>query len=54
MGRWDSQRTVVACEECGELYAAEIWPSGKIALIGRRNCRCGSKDFAVVDRSERS
>ena len=47
----DPTRKIAAtCTDCGAVYAAEVWPSGKIRAIGRREgCRCGATTFEVLE-----
>lgn len=48
--RDDVNRELAKCVNCGSVYAARQWPSGKIAPIGSSSCTCGSSDFRLVDQ----
>ncbi|ARS91750.1 hypothetical protein B1756_08455 [Natrarchaeobaculum aegyptiacum] len=47
--RDDVQRELAKCINCGSVYAARRWPSGKIVPIGSTSCQCGSSDFRLVN-----
>ncbi|MFP8951731.1 hypothetical protein ACLI4Z_01990 [Natrialbaceae archaeon A-arb3/5] len=47
------RKVAVTCIECGNAYAAEKWPNGKILLIGKREgCQCGADEFDIVTEQE--
>lgn len=46
--RDDVNRELARCVECGSVYAARQWPTGKIQPIGSDSCDCGCTEFTVV------
>ncbi|QRV16899.1 hypothetical protein JMJ58_08545 [Haloterrigena salifodinae] len=39
-------RGTAICENCGSVFAARIWPDGRIRPIGSpANCPCGGTEF---------
>ncbi|WP_246998424.1 hypothetical protein [Halosolutus gelatinilyticus] len=47
--RDDVRRVLAACEECGSVYTAWLWPDGALKVIGQEGCSCGSTAFTVLD-----
>ncbi|QFU84161.1 hypothetical protein GCU68_10035 [Natronorubrum aibiense] len=46
--RDDVDRELARCADCGAVYAARQWPTGKVQPIGSDRCECGSTDFIIV------
>ncbi len=46
--RDDVSRELASCTECGAVYAARQWPTGKVQPIGSDRCECGSCTFVIV------
>ncbi|MFC6769291.1 hypothetical protein [Natrinema soli] len=44
----ETQKTVVACTECGDMYVARISPDGSIQPVGIVDCTCGGGNLNQI------